>query len=72
MSPNSGSVDNDAGTGQREAAAESVLGKVKAKNIPEREERGGALGCVDSARLRPFQALAVMEGRAHCGAPCSR
>lgn len=34
--------------GSGRLAAESVPGKVKAKNIPEREERR-SLGCVDSA-----------------------
>lgn len=47
VSPNSGSVDHEAGTGRGSGrlVAESVQGKVKAKNIPKREGRGGALGC---------------------------
>lgn len=48
-------------------AAESVLGKVKAKNIPGRRERG-APGCVDFMQLHPCRALAITEHSA--GAPC--
>lgn len=53
--------------GSGRLAAESVPGKVKAKNIPERGERRG-LGCVDSMQLHPCRALAITEHSV--GAPC--
>lgn len=63
VSPNSASVDNGAGRGSRRLAAQSVPGKVKAKNIPKREGRGGPWGVWTLPSSAPAR-------RAHCGAPC--